>query len=164
MENNNTIALEKDLLIRTLCLFIQEIGIGVFEKEIDENTFLPGLKIQNGSLFFDKAKLLYPGDMLHEAGHIAVTTKSERETLANNVILDKPEKNGDELAVILWTYAACIKMNLPPEIVFHKTGYKGDSEWLLENFKNETFIGLPLLKWMGMTTDEFPIMVKWLRD
>ena len=76
----------------------------------------------------------------------------------------KKEKAGDEMAVLLWSYAACVKLGIPPEIVFHKDGYKGDADWLALNFSNKTYIGLPLLKWMGMTGDEFPVMLKWLRD
>ncbi len=156
--------LDKEQLVKTFISFLSEIGIGVFEREIEGNTFLPGLEIEKGVLFYDFQKLLYPGDMLHEAGHIAVTTKAERDQLKNNVITNNKDKEGDEMAVLLWTYAACVKLGIVPEIVFHKDGYKGSADWLVENFTNKVYIGLPLLKWMGMTNDNFPEMIKWLRD
>lgn len=156
--------LDKEQLVKTFISFLSEIGIDVFERKIEGNTFLPGLEIENGVLFYDFQKLLYPGDMLHEAGHIAVTIKAERGQLKNNVITNNKDKEGDEMAVLLWTYAACVKLGIVPEIVFHKDGYKGSADWLVENFTNKVYIGLPLLKWMGMTNDNFPEMIKWLRD
>ena len=160
----NTPELSKEKLIELFCTFLSEIGIAVREREITETTFLPGLELENGVLLYDREKLLYPGDMLHEAGHIAVTIEAERGSLKSNVVLGNKEKEGDEMAVLLWTYAACVKLNIPPEIVFHKDGYKGSSNWLVENFNNKIYVGLPLIKWMGMTNDDFPEMIKWLRD
>ena len=157
IENNQT-------YIHLFNEFLAEIGIAVKEQEIDGETFLPGLQIENGVLVYDPQKLLYPGDLLHEAGHIAVTEGSKRNILNGNVIEEAPSKGGEEMSVMLWTYAACKKLDIPIETVFHPHGYKGNNEWLMENYENGIFIGLPLLKWMGLTNDEFPKMVKWLRD
>lgn len=52
--------------------FLKEIGIDVIEKELDD-TFLPGLSLGPNCIYIDYDKLLYPGDILHEAGHLAVT-------------------------------------------------------------------------------------------
>ena len=70
--------------------------------------------------------------------------------------------------MILWTYAACLHTGIPATVVFHPAGYKGDSEWLLRMFAQETYVGLPLLVWMGMALDQrveggFPLMTSWLR-
>jgi len=161
--------MEKNRFLKTFYAFLTSIGIEVIEKEFSETSFLPGLKIENGKLIVDKQKLLYPGDILHEAGHIAVTAAEERITLSDNIMDGRPGKEGEELAAMLWSYAACLHLKINPEIVFHKDGYKGDSEWILNNYKNKTFIGLPLLVWMGMTSaqndvNDFPCMTKWLRD
>lgn len=158
-----------DSILEQIYAFLEKIGIEVIEATIPDATFLPGILIRQGKLIIDRDKLAYPGDVLHEAGHIAVTIPSERPCLDGNITEGRPDKQGDELAVILWTYAACQHISIPPEIVFHTQGYKGDSEWLLEGFKNKQYIGLPLLIWMGMTQDEaapeggFPKMTTWLR-
>lgn len=160
---------ENDRVIDKIYEFLNSLGIVVIEKKIDEPSFLPGLKIENGCLIVDRHALLYPGDILHEAGHIGVCPKNERAMLNDNVVNNRPGTEGEELAAMLWSYAACIHMNINPEIVFHEDGYKGQSEWLLSNYAQKTFIGLPLLAWMGMTSKEgevdgFPKMIKWLRD
>jgi hypothetical protein len=134
--------------------------------------FLPGLLIQNGVLLIDSAQLLYPGDILHEAGHIAVSLPEDRPQLIGNVTEQHPDKAGDELAVLLWTYAACLHLNLDPRVVFHPAGYRGQGDWLIEQFTTESYIGLPLLVWMGLAryptaddpSDGFPRMTKWTRD
>jgi hypothetical protein len=145
--------------------FLAGIGLPVREISFDKIGFLPGLLIENGELLLDRSRLLYPGDVLHEAGHIAVTVAAERSLLGANVTENHPEKEGEELAVLLWTYAACQVLAIPPAVVFHPAGYKGQSEWLIENFEAGRYIGLPLLVWMGLTTSEgFPQMTRWLRE
>ena len=151
-------------VLDSICTFLTEIGISFSEVSLNEDSFLPGILIKNGTLLIDKHQLNYPGDLLHEAGHIAVTVPSERSVLNNDVTNGKPEKQGDEIAVILWTYAACLHIGLPVEVVFHAEGYKGDSDWLINQFKSKNYIGLPLLVWMGMcSNDSFPAMKTWLR-
>ena len=160
---------ENDPVIPLIYAFLDAVGIIVEEKEFEGNTFLPGLKIENGCLLINRQTLLYPGDILHEAGHLAVSNKTERSALNDNVTDNRPGSEGEELAAMLWSYAACIQMKIDPKIVFHKNGYKGDSEWILENYAEKTYVGLPLLVWMGLTSPEknehgFPKMIKWLRD
>ncbi len=160
---------DDNLLLERCKLFLASIGIDVLEEHFEENSFLPGLKIRNGKLIINKEKLLYPGDILHEAGHIAVSAAERRPLLNNDIMIGQPENQGEELAVMLWSYAACLHLELDPSVVFHKDGYKGDSEWILNNYRNKTFIGLPLLLWMGLADppekkNGFPVMTKWLRD
>ncbi|RZK31474.1 MAG: hypothetical protein EOO61_17980, partial [Hymenobacter sp.] len=71
-------------LIPLLCSFLGQIGIETREQAITEPMFLPGLLIQNGVLLIDSAQLLYPGDILHEAGHIAVSLPEDRPQLIGN--------------------------------------------------------------------------------
>lgn len=145
--------------------FLTSIDLPVRETSFDQPSFLPGLLIEKGELLLDRARLLYPGDVLHEAGHIAVTEAAERPLLGADVIENNPQKAGEELAVLLWTYAACCQLDIPPVVVFHPDGYKGQNEWLIENFTTGQYMGLPLLVWMGMTTTEgFPTMTRWLRE
>jgi hypothetical protein len=101
--------------------FVRDIGIEVRDANLPEPTFLPGLDIRFGALLVDEERLLYPGDVLHEAGHIAVASPEERsrETL-------KP-RGGDEIAAIAWSYAAARRLEIDPAIVFHEAGYRGSA-------------------------------------
>ncbi|GAB3678055.1 hypothetical protein GCM10027594_35780 [Hymenobacter agri] len=148
--------------------FLAEIGIPTQEAELTVDTFLPGILIENGGLLIDPAKLLYPGDLLHEAGHLAVTPDAERIQLVGNVMAGKPEQqgtDGEEIVAMLWSYAAAQAIGVPPEVVFHPNGYRNASAWMLDNFRQKIYPGLPLLVWMGLTTtDDFPHMTRWLRE
>lgn len=155
-------------IIAQIYTFLADIGITVVETTITQSTFLPGILIDRGTLAVDRTKLLYPGDILHEAGHIAVTPAAGRHLLQDNITDGHPEKQGDELAVLLWTFAACQHIGIPAEVVFHPDGYNGDSQWLLDTFANKVYVGLPLLVWMGMAKETtadggFPLMTTWLR-
>jgi hypothetical protein len=148
-----------------LLAFVRRIGLVVREARLPQTTFLPGLLIEAGELVVDRRHLRYPGDILHEAGHLAVTPAAERPTLGGNITENHPERAGDEMAVLAWSYAAAQALGLPIEALFHPAGYKGQSEWLIQNMQSTQPIGLPLLVWMGLTTTaDFPHMVQWLRS
>jgi hypothetical protein len=149
--------------------FLKEIGIGVSAGSITGETFLPGIEVQAGSLIVDEAKLSYPGDLLHEAGHLAVMTAEERAKA--NATIDTG--GGEEMAAIAWSYAAALHLGFDPAVVFHADGYKGDSQMILENFAAGRYFGVPLLQWMNMTAGDkktaepgiapYPKMIKWMR-
>ena len=153
--------------------FLNEIGIAVVEKEL-ETSFLPGLSLGPNCLYIDFEKLLYPGDILHETGHLAVTTANERKIAGTDKMATDWPSQGEEIAAILWSFAAANYLELPIEFVFHPDGYKNDSEWLISNFISENYIGLPFLEWAGLALSKeraakegkeaFPKMIKWLRD
>lgn len=145
--------------------FLQKIGIKVIEKELPTDTFLPGITIGSNCIEIDFEKLLYPGDILHEAGHLAITPRLQRDFIGTENMTEEWPSQGDEIVTMLWSYAALRYLDLPIEYVFHPNGYKNQSSWLIENYTNQNYIGLPLLEWMGMTSKEsFPLMYKWLRD
>ena len=55
--------------------------------------------------------------------------------------------------------------SLPAEIVFHSQGYRNASAWILDNFRQGIYPGLPLLVWMGlMTTEYFSGITRWVRE
>lgn len=147
--------------------FVRSIGIPVHEKSLPDSTFLPGITISRGELIVDREKLAYPGDLLHEAGHIAIVPPSERSFLSDNLDSD----GGEEMAAIAWSYAAIVQLELPPSVLFHDEGYKGGAANLLENFSSGRYIGVPLLEWYGMTISKnnesggpgYPRMANWLR-
>jgi hypothetical protein len=93
-----------------------------------------------------------------------VTPEEVRKTMGSEVPKDK---GGEEIAVLLWSYMAALEAGIPPEIVFHPDGYKGDSDWLLDNFKNKKYIGLPFLTWINIfekKEDGELRVINWLRN
>lgn len=154
--------------------FLNDIGIKTIFEQIQDNTFLPGLSIMNGTIIIAREKLKNPGDVLHEAGHIAVVPSAERHSL-NAVSIEKREqREAEEMMAIAWSYAACVHLNIDPVFVFHNDGYKGGGGSIVENFQNKRYFGLPMLQWIGLAVDEknakesdvqpYPRMIKWLRD
>ena len=152
--------------------FIKEIGIGIAEDILDDTQcFLPGCSIRGGRIIFDRNKLLYPGDLLHEAGHIAVVPAAERAQLDGAAIAGRQNTEAEEMMAIAWSYAACIHIRIDPHFVFHEHGYKGGGYGIVENFEQGHYIGVPVLQWLGMTTTDksdgancYPKMLKLLRD
>lgn len=164
---------KESIEVKKVLQFLEEIGIEVIEKQF-ESSFLPGLDLGSNCIYIDYDNLLYPGDILHEAGHLAVTTCQERKLVGTDQISSEWPTQGDEIAAILWSYAALHHLQLPLEFVFHPNGYKNASKWYISNFSSGNYIGLPLLEWMGLCLGNekaekekkspFPAMQKWLRD
>jgi hypothetical protein len=154
-------------LTERLAAFIRGTGIDVRAAELRKPTFLPGIDVKDGVVLVDEAQLAHPGDLLHEAGHLAVTDPSMR-----NAPQLSPS-DGDEIAALAWSWAALKHLKLDPEVVFHPHGYKGDSQTLIENFSAGRTFGQPLLQYYGMTFEPrhaasngvapFPHMLRWLR-
>ncbi len=154
--------------------FIREIGIEIHFCELPEPTFLPGLKLGPNCIFIDRERMLYPGDLLHEAGHLAVTDPDNRMKVGTADVEANWPPDGEEMSTILWSYAALLHLDIPIEYVFHPHGYKNESEWMIQNFKDEVYIGMPLLEWMGLALSKeraeregkpaFPKMLKWVRE
>lgn len=154
----------------TLVSFLQRIGLDVRPGQLDQSTFLPGILIDRGGLVVDETRLRHPGDLLHEAGHLAVASPEQRATMHDNASSDPAE----EMMALAWSYAAIVHLQLDPAIVFHAEGYRGDGASLIENFAEGRVIGLPMLQWVGLTLDEqnaqqqglppFPHMLRWLRE
>ncbi len=155
--------------ISVITSFLRHIGLEVSVGEVPDGSFLPGAEIVQGRLIYQPGKLLYPGDLLHEAGHIALLPARYRRLVSGNMADQTYTDGGEEIAVMLWSYAACLSIGIEPAVVFHEAGYKGQSEWLLEQYAAGNFIGLPLLQWMQLCNPDgvepaFPVMIKWLRD
>jgi hypothetical protein len=152
----------------TIVDFLRAIGLTVRWATIDGATFLPGLHLEPGGLVVDPDKLQYPGDLLHEAGHLAVMPTDRRATTGPHA----GEEMGDEIGAQCWSYAAAVHLGIPPEVVFHSDGYKGSAERLISHYRSGV-VGVPLLQWMELTLDQraaaangqapYPAMQKWLR-
>src|SRR5882757_1628148 len=85
-------------LTERLADFVRSIGIDVRPGEIPGKTFLPGLDIQYGAIVVDEPRLAHPGDILHEAGHIAVSEPAARAA----PVLSPTD--GEEIATLAWSY------------------------------------------------------------
>src|SRR6478752_2504507 len=150
--------------------FLASIGLKTAPVVLPETGFLDGLMISHGILLIDEGRLAYPGDLLHEAGHLAVVTGAQRKLLYGNAGNDP----GEEMAAIAWSYAAALYLGIDPAVVFHPNGYSGGSQAILLNFSQGRYLGVPMLEWFCITADKktasllhvsgYPRMLKWLRD
>lgn len=160
--------------VKKMLAFLEEIGIPVAFKEINDECFLPGLLIENGAIIIDQNKLKYPGDILHEAAHIAVVPAEDRLTLNGKDIGNRKDNAAEELMAIAWSYAATVHLSIDPYIVFHNEGYGGGGQDIADDFKSGKYFGTPMLQWTGMTLEKkmakelsinpYPAMLKWLRE
>jgi hypothetical protein len=156
-----------DPLAERLAAFVRDIGLPLHAAALPADTFLPGLDIRDGAVVVDATRLAYPGDILHEAGHLAVADPAER-----NAPRLSPSP-GDEMASIAWSYAALRQLDLDPAIVFHPDGYKGGAAAIIENFEAGRYFGVPLLQLYAMSYEPrraaekgvapFPHMLRWVR-
>lgn len=153
--------------IAKITSFLSEIGLSIKEAELPEKTFVPGIHIENGAIHYDRSRMTYPGDLLHEAGHLALMLPEDR-AMANGDLEpgEGMDVNSLEPGAILWSYLALKNLNIDPKIVFHNAGYKGASDWYIENFESGNYIALPLLEWMGICErngNSIPKIKQWLR-
>jgi len=156
-----------DPLTERLAAFVRDIGLPLRGAALPADTLLSGLDIRDGAIVVDEARLAHPGDILHEAGHLAVADPAERRAPR---LLPNP---GDEMASIAWSYAALRYLDLDPAIVFHPAGYKGGSAAIIEAFQSGLYFGVPLLQSYAMSYEPrqaaakgvapFPHMVRWVR-
>lgn len=154
--------------------FLVAIGIRVEAAELGDDRFLPGIALERGALLVDEARLEHPGDLLHEAGHIAATPAWARPSLSGGIEVPGLDTSALEWAAIPWSYAAALAIGIDPAEVFHADGYLGRGPGLLRNFALGVPIGAPLLEQAGMTATgaraealgvrPFPHMLRWLRD
>lgn len=159
---------------RAIFDFIADIGLPIAEAALPDDTFLPGIALREGGILVDPEKLRWPGDLLHEAGHLAVLPADVRQQ-AND---DAPEVEGvahaGELEAMAWAYAAAVELRLPLEALIHDGGYRGKSRELLQMYAFGVYPGLRGLCDSGMaaapgfTADcgeiHYPRMQRWLRD
>jgi hypothetical protein len=154
--------------------FLRYIGIPVHFRPITTECFLPGISIEHGEIDVDLEKLKYPGDILHEAGHIAVVPAIERNSINEHSIAIREHRDAEEMMAIAWSYAACVHLDIDAGFVFHDNGYKGGGSNIAENFRQGHYFAVPMLQWVGMTKEKkndtepdnsvYPAMLQWLRS
>jgi hypothetical protein len=163
-----------DPMIDRIVGFLRDIGLPVREGEVGESAFLPGLLIEAGVLVFDRHRLAWPGDLLHEAGHIAVTPSAQRALLPDALDDLSALAHGGEAEATAWAWAASVALGLDPAVLFHEGGYHGRSADLVTTFSLGVYPGSQGLVHAGMTAFEpqaralgvapYPHMTRWLRD
>jgi hypothetical protein len=150
--------------LTTIIDFLRGTGIPVEPGTLPEDGFVPAIAVRDGGLLYDPDRLQWPGDLLHEGGHIAMVDPASRPTLS-----DVGNDPGDEMAAIAWSYAAARAIGIDPHIVFHDHGYRGEGRNIAENFAQGHYFGVPMLQYYGLARfphdegEQYPAMIKWLR-
>jgi hypothetical protein len=154
--------------------FLEEVGIRVVTASLQpDDAFLPGIRLERGELHMDESQLAYPGDLLHEAGHIAAAPPAVRPALSGSLYLPDVDMGALEVAAIAWSYAAALAIGIDPAVVFHEGGYRGRSSGLLVTYGAGVYPGAHLLEEAGMTATgrraealgvaPYPHMLRWIR-
>ena len=154
--------------------FLLAIGIPVLPSQSEGECFLPGIRIEKGKLLVDEERLKYPGDLLHEAGHLAVAPGEVRSGLSGEVVIPGADMSTVEVQATAWAYAAVTHLGLDPSLLFHEGGYAGKSQGLIFTYGLGVYPGANTLQDIRMTAigemarslgvPPYPHMLKWIRD
>lgn len=166
--------------LRQVADWLRHIGIPVTIGERFEPPFNSGLWVESGGVVYDPT-VAHVGDLLHEAGHLAVLPSSVRQEitagdidsaagpLIYSMLAADPRdetalasiQTGDE-GVIAWSWAAAIEAGVPPRVTltngfFDPTVRENTHQWLVSG----EFSGIAKLRVAGFT-DQWPKMKRWL--
>lgn len=160
-------------LLERILAFLGEIGVAAREQPIDEATFLPGIRVSGGALVFDRTRLRWPADLLHEAAHVALTSAARRPALDDALDAETPDAIG-EVEAIAWSFAATTHLDVPLDQLFHPDGYHGHSQGLALAYSLGVHHGAAGLAALGLCAvgaeaqrrglRPYPHMLRWLRD
>ena len=155
-----------DPLTARIIAFLRGLDFDIEAAVLDGDTFVPGVVVRSGRLRVDPARLSWPGDLLHEAGHVAVSDPA----CVDDGVSDDP---GEEMAALAWSFAAATHLGLDPSVPFHDGGYRGEGRALVEIFTQGGYVGVPMLAWWGLTIEPhraapggpppYPHMLAWRR-
>ncbi len=159
--------------LESIVAFLKEIGLSTREETLTEETFLPGIRISQGTLVFDRARLTWPGDLLHEAAHLAIVPAARRCELDDRLADLEEISDLGEIEATAWSFAAATHLSLPLPELFHEGGYHGRSQSLILTYSAGVYPGVAGLERAGMTVTgvraveqgmrAFPCMQRWLR-
>jgi hypothetical protein len=160
--------------LESIIAFLKEIGVPVREEELSGETFLPGIRISAGTLVYDRTRLKWPGDLLHEAGHLAVTPANRRHALDDRLSAEQEAADAGETEAIAWSFAAAIHLALPLAQLFHHEGYRRYAQQLIFSFSLGVYPGSAGLARAGLAAlgrdatargvRPYPYMLRWLRE
>ncbi len=132
--------------------------------------FLPGVVIAQGELIYALETLVAPSDLLHEAGHIAVTPSAYRDQLDGTLQPEQAFAFGGEIEAIAWSFAAATAIAMPLSKFFHPLGYRGHAPTLAMNFALGVYPGVQGLIGAGLAANvrfdapgAYPALQRWLR-
>lgn len=173
---------------RLCATFLDRIGIPVILSP-GADGFLPGIRILGGSILVTAADDGLAGDLLHEAGHVAVVPALFRPLIDDDVSglepafgeyieahpdgFSYPEdpvcrgiiQSGEQEAAA-WSYAAAVAAGIDPWLPFSK-GFNDEGRDVLERMRIRQHYGINGLAAGGMTrlrgADAFPSMIRWLQ-
>lgn len=121
---------------------------------VPEKTFFPNCWLSNGVLYFSpKASIAH---VLHEAGHLALTPKSEWHLLTPGDLEVYPplgffRELGDAV-VEAWDFAAAEAADIPSIRLFLDDGeFNGNGLSVWESFDRRIHFGFTLLRFLGMS-------------
>jgi hypothetical protein len=153
--------------------FLTSIGLETCEAAVPTDSFLPGVFLRAGTIEFDQQRLSWPGDLLHEAGHLAVTPAAHRKEIIGTLTPEQHFPQGGEVEAIAWSFAALSAIGLPIDVLFHPEGYKGQSTGLAFTYSLGVYPGAFGLELAGLTATPataaslrvppYPHMLHWLR-
>ena len=163
------------MVISRITDFLREIRIEVRHADLSSvECFLPGIRLERGRVLYDESALTWPGDLLHEAGHVAVAPPEARPLLTGAADVPNLDMERLEHAAVAWSYAAALHIGVDPAMVFHEGGYRGRSPGILFTFSAGVYPGANLLEEAGMTVtgehavaagvQPYPNMRSWLRQ
>lgn len=165
---------QSDDTLARIVAFLRDIGLDVREGLVADEAFLPGVQVLGGRIVYDPARLAWPGDLLHEAGHVAITPAARRGELPGLLEGLPVDAHGGEVDATAWAYAACVALGLAPDVLFHAGGYRGHGQDLAMMYSLGVFPGAPGLARAGLAhvgpdaeaqgLPCYPRMVRWLRD
>lgn len=164
---------ERVALARRIVAFLRGIGLEVTEAEVPADSFLPGLRIVQGGLQVDLDQLRWPGDLLHEAGHLAMVPAALRAHMDDALAELPPVPHGGEIEATAWAWAALRHLQLPSEVLFHDGGYHGRSQGLRTTFELGVYLGAAGLVSAGLAATPaqasagatpYPHLMAWLRS
>ncbi len=153
--------------------FLRDIGMTVREEPLPSDCFLPGIRIAYGCLVVDRHQLRWPGDLLHEAGHLAVVPEALRPTMSDDLEHLPAVAHAGEMEATAWAWAALTHLQLPSHVLFHDGGYRGHAAGLRMNFEMGIYLGVPGLVQAGLAwlpnlsapsgDPVYPHLRQWLR-
>jgi hypothetical protein len=99
----------------------------------EDGTFWDGISTFGDTITVN-LDMAHPGDLLHEAGHLATMLLPQRLHIMHNMdfmpelaeaVLNHSMPYGDDDAATGWAYAACVRLNLPTTLPFDN-GYDNE--------------------------------------
>ncbi|XHX78973.1 MAG: hypothetical protein RBJ76_03280 [Stenomitos frigidus ULC029] len=118
-----------------------------------KDVFFKGCWLDRGTLVFCPGRVQV-GELMHEAGHLALTPKDQWHLLEPGSLTTSPPL-GDfaligDAAVEAWDYAAALAADVPILTIF-RHGFDGNGLQVWEQFDHQMHPGFALLRFLGMS-------------